>query len=128
MSKTSIPNLRDLVEKAETLPNSVLEEVFKQNASGGIRRFGRRYPVPVAILDYLRIVIEERNREGNYIFSNRTEKKRLRAIALFLPEEEGWLPTTISKTTETWRKKIAKKKRRRNCFVLKADGTYKQYN
>ena len=128
MGRRGIPNFRELVEKAEELPNSLLERVMSENAKGGVQRFGVRVPVPVPIIDYLRIVLRDRNEEGEYVFESREERRRLRAIALFLPEEEGWEPTIICKETETWLKKMSKKKRRRNCFVVKADGSCRQYN
>lgn len=77
MPSVSVPSVIRLVDEMQTLPNAVLEKAFDQARGGGIIRFGARCPVHPEITEEIRNEINRRNRNGNYIFANRTEHIKL---------------------------------------------------
>jgi hypothetical protein len=60
----AIPGLKKVVEDVEKYPNSLLEKIIKENALGGIKRFGVRKPVDPAFISFFRFVIMDRVRNG----------------------------------------------------------------
>ena len=96
----TIPSLEKLLNETENIPNSILEESYKEIAlHNGIRRYGRIKEIPEIVeidteegkktipfrkevLRYIREAINGRNREGHYYFKNKTERVKLHRINL----------------------------------------------
>ena len=77
MSFSSIPNLRSVVENVENVPSITLERILRENATGGIKRYGRRSLVPDGVINFFRMVIMDRIREGLLICNSPSERRKL---------------------------------------------------
>jgi hypothetical protein len=75
-----IPGVERLIDELETLPNSTLEDAYRQGAVGGIKRFGVRKPLNKDMLELLAIELNERRENGIYIYSSNAERLRLKPI------------------------------------------------
>ena len=79
MSFVAIPAISKLIAEVEKYPNTLLERVVKENACGGVKRFGRRIPVATEVIKFLRFVIMDRVVNGMTLESEsvREAKKAL---------------------------------------------------
>jgi hypothetical protein len=97
----TIPSLTKILTETEKVPNVILEKAYSEiGRYNGIRRYGRVKEIPEAIeveedngvikiipfrkevLTYIREAINERNRQGDYFFNSRSERKRLHRVNL----------------------------------------------
>jgi len=96
----NVPSLEKLIDETERVPNVTLEKAYSElSRLGGFKRFGRVKLIPETIevekdgekttipfrkdiLEYLRETITTRNIEGDYLFVNRAEQRRLRKVRL----------------------------------------------
>ena len=59
------PSIAKMVENVEKIPSTTLENVLRENALGGIKRFGKRVAVDPMVISFFRKVILDRVRDGS---------------------------------------------------------------
>ena len=82
----AVPSTKRILEDVDSIPNTQLEQFYREGMTKGINRFGKRIFPPKEVLEYVRQIMLERNREGNYVFQSRAEKRKLRIVGIRDPK------------------------------------------